>query len=156
MYRSQADDIGTQLTGEGQLLDLISTGAPLSLVLDKISTAFDLVVGNVVSVILLPGDEEHCTHLIAQSAALFGLSIFCCAAVFSPRGELLGTFEVYSCILRIPTPGESRLLERAAQLAALAIESHDYDQDSDSLPSRWRGTTEESSRERHPSYNKTE
>jgi GAF domain-containing protein len=150
LYRHQADDIGTQLTGEGQLLELISTGAPLSLVLDKISTAFDLVVGNVVSVVLFPEDEEHCTHLIAESAALFGLSIFCCAAVLSPRGELLGTFEVYSCILRSPTPSESRLLERATQLAALAIESHNHDRDSDSFPSRWKRTMEESSRERPP------
>jgi GAF domain-containing protein len=150
LYRHQADDIGTQLTGEGQLLELISTGAPLSIVLDKISTAFDLAVGNVVSVVLFPEDEEHSTHLITESAALFGLSVFCCAAVLSLRGELLGTFEVYSCTVRSPTPSESRLLERATQLAALAIESHNHDQDSDSFPSRWKGTMEESSRERPP------
>jgi GAF domain-containing protein len=130
----------TLLAGEGHVLELISTGSPLTLVLDKVSTAFDLEIGNVVSVVLLADDEEHSTHLIAQNAALFGLSIFCRAAVVSPGGELLGTFEVYSCTLRSPTPSESKLIERATQLAALAIENDNHDLDSNGFPSRWKDT----------------
>ncbi|MGB7844766.1 MAG: hypothetical protein WBL63_04065 [Candidatus Acidiferrum sp.] len=153
MNRSQSDTQKSLLDGESYLLELISTGAPLGFVLDKIGTAFDLDVGNVVSVVLLADDEEHSKHLIAQGAALFGLSILCCAAVVSPSGELLGTFEAYSSSLRSPTQWESKLIERATQLAALAIEAHNHQQESGTLPFHSTDTMGKSSREGPPSTN---
>jgi hypothetical protein len=78
------------LVGERSLLDLISTGAPLAHVLDMICAAFDLQMGNVVSLVLLSDDEEHTTLTIAQSAAHFGLSVFRCVAIaFAVAGHAL-------------------------------------------------------------------
>ncbi len=142
LLRHQLDTEQTLLADEGRLRELISIGAPLSFVLDKISIALDLDVGNVVSVVLLSDNHEQYTDLIAQNAAVFGLSIFCTSAVLSPGGELLGTLEMYSSTLRSPTLGESKLIERATQLAALAIESHNHGRGSQSFPSLWKGSKE--------------
>jgi hypothetical protein len=153
LHRRQSDDIQTLMAGEGRVLEMISTGAPLSLVLDNIGTALDLEVGDVVSVILLTDDEEHFTHSIAQSAALFGLTVVSRTAILSVSGELLGMIEVYGCLSRGPTSSESKLIDRATQLAALAIQSHTEVQDSENLPFHWNGTTGKSTREGPPSKN---
>ena len=153
MYRPESDTIQTLLVGEGRLLDLISTGAPLAHVLDKICTVLDLQVGNIVSLVLFLDDEEHTVQTIAQSAAHFGLSVFWCAAILSPSEELLGTFEVYSCFPQSPSPSESKLIERAAQLAALAIQGHNHEHDSERRPFHWGVATGRSFQERPPSKN---
>src|SRR5246500_5000064 len=84
MYHHESDNAQTLFAGEGQLLELISEGAPLQHVLDKLCTALDVQLGNVVSLVLFPEDEEHTLHTIAQRAAKFGLSAFSCTAILSP------------------------------------------------------------------------
>jgi hypothetical protein len=42
-----------------QSTELIYAGAPLPQVLDKVCPVMDVKVGNVVSLVLFPGDEEH-------------------------------------------------------------------------------------------------
>jgi len=122
MYRQKSDNLQTLLAGEGHLLELIKAGAPLPQVLDKVCTALDLQVGNVVSLVLFPDDEEHTLHTIAESAMEFGLSAFSCTAILSPSAEFFGTLEMYCCLPRRPTLDENKLIERAAHLAALAIQ----------------------------------
>jgi hypothetical protein len=127
MYRQESKNAHTLLDGEGQLLELISEGAPLSQVLDKVCTALDVQLGNVVSLVLFPRDEEHALHTIAQSATEFGLTPFSCTAILSPNEEFFGTLETYCCFPRKPTHSESELIERAARLAALAIQHYNHE-----------------------------
>ena len=153
MYPQESDTIQTLQFGEGHVLELISTGAALPDVLDEICTAFDVQMGNVVSLVLFLDDDEHFTHTTAQYAAQCGLSLFSCTAILSPSDELLGTFEMYSCFPRGPTRNENMLIERATYLAALAIQLYDHAPDSGSPSSPWRGTMGKSSREGPPSEN---
>jgi hypothetical protein len=153
LRRQDSDSIPTHLTGEGHVLELISTGAPLVHVLNRLCTAFDLQVGNVVSLVLFPDDEDHTVHAIARSAADCNLFVFCCAAIVSPDEELLGTFEAYCCLPRGPTPSERKLIERVVHLAALAIHREHLQQDSESFPFYWKGTMGRSPRNLPPSKN---
>jgi GAF domain-containing protein len=134
MYPQDSGTLQPQVVEEGHLRELISPGTPLACVPNRHCIALDLQVGNVVSAVLLSNDEEHSTHLIAQSAAQFGLSVFCCKTVFLDSGELLGTFDMHRCCPRTPTLIESKLIERVAQLAALAIQHHNHEQDCRSFP----------------------
>ena len=147
MYRQQSDDMQTLLAGEGHLLELISTGAPLPQVLNKVCTALDVQVGNVVSLVLLADDESHTAHNIANAAVEFGLSVFSRTAILSPREELFGTLEVYCCFPRTPAPREDRLIQRAAYLAALAIQNHYRGRDSGSFSLHWNGAIRSGFRE---------
>jgi len=153
MYRRESDNMQSLLAGEGLLLELIIAGAPLPEVLDTVCTALDVQVGNVVSVVLFPDDEEHTLHTFAQSAAAFGLSAFSCTTILSRNGEFLGTLEMYSCFLRGPTPSEKKLIERATHLAALVIQNHDDQVDAESVPLDSNGMLGGSPRERPPSSN---
>lgn len=134
------DPVQTLLAAEEQLLDLISTGASLSYVLDKVCTALDVQVGNIASVVFLLQDEEHVSHELALNAALFGLSSFCSTAIPSQSGELLGTFEIYCCCPRTPSRFEQNLIERAAQIASLAIELHIHAVASNAYTFPWNST----------------
>ncbi len=153
MYRQKSDNLRTLLTGEGYLLELIFAGAPLPQVLDKVCTALDLQVGNVVSLVLFPDDEEHTLHTIAQSAVEFGLSAFSCTAILSPSAEFFGTLEMYCCFPRIPTHDENRLIERAAHLAALAIHHHNRQLDIECFSLEEGGVTDKAPRQGPPSSN---
>jgi hypothetical protein len=159
LHQQGSDTMQTLLTGEGYLLELISTGAPLPTVLDKVCTAIDAQVRNVASLVLLPDDDEHYLHTIAQSAAHFEFSIFRSTGIFSRSGDLLGTFEMYCCFPRTPSPGEMKLIERATHLAALAIQRHNYTEDSGhkedsgSFSEYWRSAMERSSHEIRSSKN---
>jgi len=137
MYRQETRNAQTLLAGEGQLLELISEGAPLMQVLDRVCTALDVQVGNVVSLVLFPEDKEHTRHTIAQRAADFGLSPFSCKPILSARERLLGTLEMYCCVSRQPTQGEEELIEHAANLAALAIQHFNHDVEAENLPWDW-------------------
>ena len=99
MHRQESDNVHTLLAGEGQLLEMISEGAPLPEVLDRVCTVLDLQVGNVVSLVLLPDDEEHTFHTIAQSAAKFGLTSFTCTPILSPNGEILPAHSRFTSLL---------------------------------------------------------
>ena len=153
MYRQESDNVQTLLAAEGQLLEMISVGAPLPQVLDKVCTALDVQLGNVVSLVLLPDDGEHTLHTIAHSAVKFGLTAFNCAAVLSPSEVFLGTLETYCCFPRKPTLSERELIERAVRLAALAIQHYNHDVDTESCSLDWMGATGRRPCEGPPSTN---
>jgi len=153
LHPQESETIQTLQFSEGHMLELISTGAALSDVLDKICTALDVQMGNAMSLVLFLDDDEHFTHTMAQNAAECGRSLFSCTAILSPSDELLGTFEIYSCFPRGPTRNENMLIERATYLAALAIQLYDHASDSESPSLLWRRTLGRSSPEEPPSEN---
>ncbi|MGC0771865.1 MAG: hypothetical protein WB543_02950 [Candidatus Acidiferrum sp.] len=110
------------LTAEVQILQSISARAPLPQILNEICTALDCQIGNMVSFISLPQDKSASVAEIARNAALFGLYIFFSTGVFAGSGEELGSLEMYCCTPRDPSCFEVQLVERAACLAAIAME----------------------------------
>jgi hypothetical protein len=120
--RPEPDTIPTQLGGESYVHELISSGAPLAEVLDRLCSTLNVEIGNVASVVLLADGDEEGAHTLAKCAARFGLSNFRSAGIFSRDGELLGTLETYCCPPRTATPSEIKIIERARQVAAFAIE----------------------------------
>jgi hypothetical protein len=115
------DNIQYLLSAEEQLLQLISTRAPLPGVLNGICSALDCQIGNVVSLISLPENDRDELAAFATNAALFGLYSFCTESVVSEKEELLATLEMYCCLPRRPSPAEYQLIERAKCLTAIAI-----------------------------------
>ena len=115
------DKIQYLLSAEQQLLQSISSRAPLPGVLNEICSALDCQIGNVVSLISLPEADGVDHAAIALNAALFGLYTFCSEGLASDNEEPLGCLEMYSSVARSPSPSEIRLIERAKCLAALAI-----------------------------------
>jgi hypothetical protein len=113
------------LSAEERLLQSISSHMPLPKVLNEICTALDLQIGNVVSLITLPGDDLSDLAAIAINAVLFGLSTFCSEEVVSENDEVLGFLEMYCSVRREPTAEEIQLIERAKCLAAIAINRED-------------------------------
>jgi hypothetical protein len=106
---------------EEQLLQCISSRAPLPEVLNGICSALDCQIGNVVSFIAMPTDDASDVAAIAMNAAQFGLHIFYSESIVAGDGEQLGTFEMYSSGPRSPSEEECRLIERAKGLVVLAI-----------------------------------
>jgi hypothetical protein len=115
------DKIQYLLGAEEQLLQAISSHAPLPEILNGICSALDCQIGNVVSLIALPGDDASDLVAIAMNAAQFGLHTFYSESVVAENGELLGALEMYGSEPRSPTADECPLIERARCLAALAI-----------------------------------
>jgi hypothetical protein len=120
-HRNFDDKIQYLLSAEEQLLQSISTDAPLPEVLNGICSALDCQIGNVVSLISLPGDDASDLAEIAMNAALFGLYTFCSEGVVAENDELLGSLEMYCNVPRSPSASEFQLIERAKCLAAIAI-----------------------------------
>jgi hypothetical protein len=120
-HRNCEDKIQYLLNTEEQLLQSISARAPLPQVLNGICIALDGQIGNVVSLISLPGDDAGELAAIAMNAALFGLYTFCSEGVVVENDELLGSLEMYSSVPRSPSANEFQLIERAKCLAAIAI-----------------------------------
>jgi len=118
------DKIQYLLRTEEQLLQSISSHASLPKVLNEICSALDFQIGNVVSLITLPGDDPSERAAIAMNAAHFGLHTFCSESVAAENGELLGFLEMYCGVPRDPTAEEMQLIERAKCLAAIAIKRH--------------------------------
>lgn len=112
------------LRAEGQLLQSISDRAQLPEVLNRICNALDSQIGNVVSLITLPGDDASELAAIAMNAALFGLHTFWSEGVVAENDELLGSLEMYCCVRRRPSREEFRLIDRAKCLAGMAIKRH--------------------------------
>lgn len=110
------------LETEEQILRSISVRAPVPEILNKICTALDCQIGNMVSLISLPEDDVASIAEIARNAALFGLHIFASAGIFSAGGGEIGSVEMYCCTPRNPSSHELQLIERAACLAAIAME----------------------------------
>jgi hypothetical protein len=115
------DKVQYLLSAEEQLLQSISTGAPLPEVLNGICSALDCQIADVVSLISLPGDNAGELAEIAMHAAFFGLYTFCSEGVVGENDELLGSLEMYCSVRRSPSIGEFQLIERAKCLAAIAI-----------------------------------
>jgi hypothetical protein len=109
---------------EERVLQSISSGAPLAKVLNEICRVLDCQIGNVVSLLSLPGDDAGDLEAIAKNAALFGLYTFCSEGVFGESDELLGFLEMYSSVARSPNASEFQVIERAICLAAIAIKRH--------------------------------
>lgn len=139
MYPQESDNVQTFLAAEGQLLQLISEGAPLPQILDRVCTAIDVQLGNVISLVLLPDDPEHTLHTFEQSAAVFGLTLFSCLPILSAEEEFLGTLETYCCFPRKPGLTDSELIERAVQLAAVAIQHYSHDAQAEGCSMDWNG-----------------
>jgi hypothetical protein len=109
---------------EERLLQLISNRTPLPKVLNEICSALDCQIGNVVSLISLPGDDAGELAAIAMNATLFGLHTFCSEEIVAENGELLGFLEMYTGAARCPSSDEAPFIERAKCLAAIAIKRH--------------------------------
>ncbi len=116
------DDRHSQWAGEQDILDLISQGAPLPGILNTLCTVIDIHIGNVVSLVSLPDDEENYLDSITRSARRAGLKVFSSTGILSRNQTLLGTFDVYGCDSRRPTAHESRLIDRVSRLAAIALQ----------------------------------
>jgi hypothetical protein len=153
MHRQESDNPLTLLAAEGQLLDLISEGAPLPQILERVCAAVDIQLGNVVSLVLLPDDAEHTSHAFEQSAVTFGLTPFNCTPILSAEAGFLGTLETYCCFPRKPSLTESELIEQAAHLAAVAIQHFNLDVRAESCSLEWNGATRGSPHEGPPSSN---
>jgi hypothetical protein len=119
------------LRAEEQLLQSISSRASLPKILNEICSALDFQVGNVVSLITLPGDDPSDLAAIAMNAAHFGLHTFCSEGVAAEKDEVLGFLEMYCSVPRNPTAEEVQLIERAKCLAAIAIKRHNEASDQD-------------------------
>jgi len=120
-HRYSQDRIQYLLKTEAQILRSISARAPITKILNEICNALDCQIGNLVSLISVPGDDAINTDDIARNAALFGLYIFFSVGIGSESGGQLGSLQMYCCVSRAPSPREFQLIERAACLAAVAI-----------------------------------
>ena len=122
VHRADDGKIQYLLGAEEQLLRLISTRVPLRRMLDEICSALDCQIGNVDSLVSLPGGDARELATIAGNAALFGLFAFCSEGIVDENDELLGSLEMYCCVSRSPTAGEFQCIERAKCLAVMAIQ----------------------------------
>jgi len=120
-HRNCDNKIQYLLDTEEQLLQQISSRAPVPGVLNGICIALDCQIGNVVSLISLPEDGSSEVGAIATNAALFGLFTFCSEGIVAENDELLGTLEMYCSVRRSPTAAEFQLIQRAKCLAAIAL-----------------------------------
>jgi hypothetical protein len=137
-HRQGAGKKETLLRGEKSILELISMGAPLPGVLNKLCSAIDLQIGNVVSVILPTNNQD--LHAITRNALQFGLHVFWSASIPLRNEDVLGSFQMYCCVSRSPTPLELQLIERVTQLAALAIRHHNDEEDFERFCRNWTNT----------------
>jgi hypothetical protein len=122
--RASGRTIQYLLKAERRILESISARTPLPEVLNEISSALDCQIANIVSLISLPSSDESATN--DMNAALFGLYTFCSASLVSVNHELLGSLKIYCVTPQSPSLEEFQLIERAACLAAIAIE-HDVE-----------------------------
>jgi hypothetical protein len=122
--RDSGAEIQYVLRAEEQILHSISARIPLTDILNKICDSLNSEMGNMISLVSLPNDDDTCVANIVKSAGIFGLYKFCSAAVVGGNREALGSIEMYTCIPRRPFLNEIRLIERAACLAAVAIKCH--------------------------------
>jgi hypothetical protein len=123
------DTLHTLVDGEGHLLEMISSGAPLETILKELCSSLDGQIGKVTSLFSIPEEDEETHPTAAPSASHFGFSVFYCTEIVSLSGYLLATFEMYCCIPRTPTSGEVGLIERAMRIAARAIERDNPDEE---------------------------
>jgi hypothetical protein len=146
------DSRRSELAGERHILELISLGAPLPGILNKLCTALDVQIGNVVSLVLPSDPEANCLWSITQCAVQVGLHFFASADILGREKTRLGTLEIYSCDPRQPTWAEYQLIERVVHLAAIALQRH-HDDDNFERPSRGSREDMDDAPERPPFIN---
>jgi hypothetical protein len=122
LHRQSTDHRRCQLVGERQILELISLGAPLPGILNKLCMMIDVRIGNVVSIISLPDQAENHLRSMTHSALQVGLEIFSSSAILSPDKSFLGMLEIFGCDPRRPSILEYHLIDRVTYLAALALQ----------------------------------
>lgn len=122
------------LSAEEQILQSISAQAPLPELLNKICSALDRDLGNMVSLISLSDGGVTDLAEVARHAKHFGLHAFCSAPVIGEKEEPLGSLEMYSCVPRRPSFSDLPLIERAVCLAAIAIRRYCDAGDGDGNP----------------------
>jgi len=122
LHRQSTDHRRCQLVGERQILELISLGAPLPGILNKLCMMIDVRIGNVVSIVTLPHQAENHICSMTHSALQVGLEIFSSSAILSPDNTFLGMLEIFGCDPRRPTVLEYHLIDRVGYLAALALQ----------------------------------
>jgi hypothetical protein len=152
-YRRCSDPRRKPFVGERQIVELISLGAPLPGILNKLCTAIDFQIGNVVSLVLLPDEQNHDLLSIVQLATECGLSVFSSRSILSSDRSLLGTLQIYCCDQRRPNPYEAQLITRVIHLAAVALQRHE---DAAQFPKNYghsRRTTGDSPPEKPPYIN---
>src|ERR1700674_696868 len=120
-HRLHTDHRRSQLVGERQILDLISLGAALPGILNKLCMMIDVRIGDVVSIVSLADAEENHFCSVTNGALQGRLEIFSTRAILSPDGSFLGTLEIYGCDPRRPTSLESHLIDRVTHLASMAL-----------------------------------
>jgi len=108
---------------ERELQHSVFARVPVPELLNRICSALDCEIGNVVSLASVLDDVTTDFAALAGNAKHFGLHMFCSMGLVSANHGPLGKLELYSCEPRIPTRRELHLIKRAAWLAAIAIES---------------------------------
>jgi hypothetical protein len=135
LHRRCTDHRRCQLVGERHILELISLGAPLPGILNKLCMMIDVRIGNVVSIVSLPEASENHDCSMTRTALQVGLEVFSSCAILSPDNSFLGTLEIYGCDPRRPTLLEFHLINRVTQLASLALQRSNPDDDLRQPPS---------------------
>jgi len=106
------------LEAEKRVLELVSSGAGLSAVLEELCRAVERLTGMVCAVLLPDDDGVHLPH----GAATRGLLACWSTPIPSAGGQVLGTIALYYHEHRRPTDDELRLIDRFVYLAGIAIE----------------------------------
>ena len=120
--RASGRTIQYLLKAERRILESISARTPLPEILNEISSALDCQIANIASFISLPSNDAGESATNDMNAALFGLYTFCSASLVGANDELLGSLKIYCGTSQSPSLEEFQLIERAACLAAIAIE----------------------------------
>ncbi len=123
-HRNCTDNKYGPLAQERQILEMIVLGAPLAETLNRLCSIIDVEIGDVVSVVSLADEEGIHFCAKAQTAMQVGLTLFSSTDILSRSGTLLGTLEIYGCDPRLPTVLETRVIQRVARLAAIALQRH--------------------------------
>jgi hypothetical protein len=139
LRRQCNDSLGCPLVGERRIEELIFLGAPLPGILNKLCMMINLRIGNVVSIVSLLDEDQRHFCSITQSARQMGLDVFSLNAILSREQAVLGTLEIYGCDPRRPTPRENHLIQRAVDLAAIALQRHEATGDSTGRAIKPRG-----------------
>jgi hypothetical protein len=127
LHRQSTDIRGCAVVGEHQILELISVGAALPGILNKLCMMIDVRIGDVVSIVSLADAEENHFCSVTNGALQGRLEIFSTRAILSPDGSFLGTLEIYGCDPRRPTSLESHLIDRVTHLASMALQHRESD-----------------------------
>ncbi len=120
-HSNSSERVQFLLTSEEEIIRSISVCAPLPELLDRICSALDLHIGNVISLIFPVGHDASELATLTANASLFGLHTFCCKSIVAGNDEALGSLHMYSCPPRSPCASEIQWIERARCLAAIAI-----------------------------------